>query len=80
MLSKFKFTLKKNCSILIDDIWDNYKFYAAQRDKKIQKEKEYMNSSLCPKIEAIKPPEPEPKPSLQALSVNSGLVNQNKPR
>ena len=46
LLSKFKFTLKKNCSILIDDIWDNYKFYAAQRDKKIQKEKEYMNSSL----------------------------------
>ena len=32
LLSKFKFTLKKNCSILIDDIWDNYKFYAAQRD------------------------------------------------
>ena len=32
LLSKFKFTLKKNCSLLIDDIWDNYKFYAAQRD------------------------------------------------
>ena len=29
LLNKFRFALKKNCSVLVDDIWDNYKYYAA---------------------------------------------------
>ena len=44
LLNKFRFALKKNTSVLVDDIWDNYKYYAAQ--KRELEEKDPMEATL----------------------------------
>ena len=44
LLNKFRFALKKNCSVLVDDIWNNYKYYAAQ--KREMEDKNQMEASL----------------------------------
>ena len=87
-LTKFKFILKKNCGALTEDIWDNYKFYAAQRDKLATEAKglpsvelvgaESFNSSL-PIAIASKPPQPEPKPELQSMTVSPEIIKQSGP-
>ena len=86
-LTKFKFILKKNCSVLTEDIWDNYKFYAAQRDKiaseyKSKLESEIMQTSFnstLPTAMAQRPPQPEPKPELQSMTVSPEIMNCSGP-
>ena len=86
-LTKFKFILKKNCGALTEDIWDNYKFYAAQRDKLATEAKglptvslmtESFNSTLPTAITGL-PPQPEPKPTLQTMTVSPEIIKQSGP-
>ena len=44
LLNKFRYALKKNTSVLVDDIWDNYKYYAAQ--KRELEERDPMEATL----------------------------------